>query len=339
MFSIIKKNIIEKKGINIVLLVHNNPDGDALGSALALLLYFKKLEHNVFLISPTKYSKFYSWMPKIEDIIVFSKKKNNMIRKIVINSDYIFFIDFNNLSRINECLKEIINFPKKPKKILIDHHPLPSFSLFDIFLHDIKSSATTMLVFKFISNIMNHFKIINEKIATCLYIGLMTDTGNFRFSSITYKTHFIAGKLIKKGANVSNIYNKLQEKYNESQLKLLSIALYRIKIIQEYNIAYTFINYLETVKYNYEQGDVDGIVSYGLRIKNVVLSVFFFEEKKNHPIKISFRSKGDLDVNLFARKYFNGGGHKNASGGKLRKSLLQSIQYFLNTVSLYYKKN
>ncbi|WP_185862279.1 DHH family phosphoesterase [Blattabacterium cuenoti] len=321
---------IKKK--KIVLLPHNNPDGDALGSSLALLFYFRKLKHDVYLISPTEYSEYFQWLPGIKDILVFSEKTKSLIKKKIVNSDYVFFIDFNNLSRIKN-IKEFFLY-SKAKKILIDHHPFPFF--FDFMFSDSTVAATSILVFRFISD-MNNLSKIDKEIATCLYVGLMTDTGFFRFPSVTSETHFIAGKLIEKGIDIENIYDHLQYSYNEYRLKLLSQALKKLKVIKKYRTAYTSINASDTKLYSYKKGDTEGIINYGLGIKNIVLSVFFFEEKKKYPIKISFRSKGDFDVNMFARKHFGGGGHKNAAGGILEKSLYESIEYFLNIIPSYHK--
>ncbi|WP_185849374.1 DHH family phosphoesterase [Blattabacterium cuenoti] len=323
-------NGINKK--KIVLLPHNNPDGDALGSSLALLFYFRKLKHDVDLISPTEYSESFQWLPGSKDILVFSKNTQSLVKKKIVNSDYIFFIDFNNLSRINN-IRDFFLY-SKAKKILIDHHPFPFY--FDFMFSDPTVAATSILVFRFISD-MNNLDKIDKEIATCLYVGLMTDTGFFRFPSVTSETHFIAGKLIEKGVDIDFIYNHLQEKYNKNRLKLLSKALKKLKVIKKYRTAYTSIKASDINFYSYKQGDTEGIITYGLSIKNIVFSVFFFEEKEKYPIKISFRSKGNFDVNMFARKHFGGGGHKNAAGGILEKSLSESIEYFLNIIPNYYK--
>ncbi|WP_341665305.1 bifunctional oligoribonuclease/PAP phosphatase NrnA [Blattabacterium cuenoti] len=323
-------NGINKK--KIVLFPHNNPDGDALGSSLALLFYFRKLKHDVDLISPTEYPESFQWLPGTEDILVFSKHTQSLVKKKIVNSDYIFFIDFNNFSRINN-IKNLFSC-SKAKKILIDHHPFPF--CFDFMFSDPTVAATSILVFRFISD-MNNLDKIDKEIATCLYVGLMTDTGFFRYPSVTSETHFIAGKLIEKGIDINSIYDHLQEKYNENRLKLLSKALKKLKIINKYRTAYTSIKASDINSDSYKKGDTEGIITYGLGIKNIVFSVFFFEEKEKFPIKISFRSKGNFDVNLFARKHFRGGGHRNAAGGTSEKSLSESIKYFLNIIPYYYK--
>ncbi|WP_185855645.1 DHH family phosphoesterase [Blattabacterium cuenoti] len=320
---------IEKR--KIVLLLHKNPDGDALGSSLALLFYFRKLNHDVDIISPTEYSDSFNWLPGIKNVLIFSKKNEDLVKKKFFNSDYIFLIDFNNISRINNLKKFFLY--SKAKKILIDHHLSPIS--FDFMFFDPNVASTSIMIFRFISKMNNLDKIDNE-IATCLYVGLMTDTGYFRFPSVTSETHFVAGKLMKIGININLIYNKLQETYHINKLKLLSIALNKLKIINKYRTTYTSIDYLDTKLCSYKIGDTEGIINYGLKIKNVVFSAFFFEEKKDFPIKISFRSKGNFDVNLFSRKYFGGGGHKNASGGILDKSLPETIEYFLKIIPIYY---
>ncbi|BBA17110.1 DHH family phosphoesterase [Blattabacterium cuenoti] len=324
-------NINGKNKKKIVLFPHNNPDGDALGSSLALFFYLRKLKHDVDLISPTEYSEFFQWLPGIDKILIFSEKTKYLVKKKIINADYIFFIDFNNFSRINN-ISDLFSY-SKAKKVLIDHHPFPFY--FDFMFSDPTVAATSILVFRFISD-MNNLDKIDKNIATCLYVGLMTDTGYFRFPSITSETHFIAGKLIEKGIDINFIYHHLQEKYNENRLILLSKALNNLKIIKKYRTAYTSIKTSDINFYSYKQGDTEGIITYGLGIKNIVFSVLFFEEKKKFPIKISFRSKGNFDVNMFARKHFGGGGHKNAAGGTSERSLSESIKYFLKTIHNYY---
>ncbi|WP_185873984.1 DHH family phosphoesterase [Blattabacterium cuenoti] len=325
-------NINGTKKKKIVLIPHMNPDGDALGSSLALLFYFRKLNHDVDLISPTEYSDFFRWLPGSNDIIILSEKTELLIKKKIVDSDYIFFIDFNNLSRIKNLKKFL--FCSKAKKILIDHHPYPFY--FDFMFSDITVAATSILVFRFISNMKNLDKI-DKQIATCLYVGIITDTGFFRFPSVTSETHFIVGKLIEKGIDIENIYNHIHEKYNVNRLKILSKALKKLQVIDKYRTAYTSINSSDINFYSYQKGDTEGIITYGLKIKNIVFSVFFFEENERSPIRISFRSKGNFDVNIFARKHFGGGGHKNAAGGLLKTSLSESIEYFLNIIPNYYK--
>nr|WP_235043213.1 DHH family phosphoesterase [Blattabacterium sp. (Blatta orientalis)] len=328
LFSIINGN--EKK--KIVLVPHTHPDGDALGSSLALLFYFRKLKHDVDLISPTEYSEFFKWLPGSEEILIFSEETQFFVKKRLKIPIIFFFIDFNNLSRI-KILQKFFT-ASKAKKILIDHHPSPFY--FDFMFSDPTVAATSILVFRLISNMKNLDKI-DKNIATCLYVGLMTDTGFFRFPSVTSETHFIAGKLIEKGIDIEKIYNHLQERYSENKLKLLSKALKKLKVIEKYRTAYTSIKASDINSYPYKQGDTEGIISYGLCIKNIVFSVLFFEEKEKSPIRISFRSRGDFDVNIFSRKHFGGGGHKNAAGGLLEKSLSESIDYFLSIIPNYHK--
>ncbi|WP_185864602.1 DHH family phosphoesterase [Blattabacterium cuenoti] len=322
-------NGIKKK--KIVLLPHDHPDGDALGSSLALLFYFRKLKHDVDLISSTEYSKSFQWLPGIKNVIVFSKQNKYLIKKKIENSDYLFLIDFNNISRIKNLKNFLID--SNAKKVLIDHHPYPS--CFDFMLSDTKVPATSILVFRFISN-MNHLNKIDKEIATCLYIGLMTDTGFFRFPSITSETHFIAGKLIEKGINVSHIYNILQEKYSENRLKLLSKTLNKLKVLEKYRTTYTSISASDMKIFSCKKEDTEGFIYYGLGIENIVFSVLFFEEKTKKSIKISFRSRGNFNVSIFAKKHFQGGGHKNAAGGILENSLSESIKYFLSIIPNYY---
>ncbi|WP_185872881.1 DHH family phosphoesterase [Blattabacterium cuenoti] len=324
-------NIDGKEKKTIILLIHPNPDGDALGSSLALYFYLKKLKHDVYLISPTEYSEFFKWLPGNDNIIILSDQTERFIKKKVYNSDYLFFIDFNNLYRIKNMKELFSNY--KGKTILIDHHPFPS--KFDFMLFDSNVSATSILIYRLIYN-MNNLDKIDKNIATCLYVGIMTDTGFFRFPSVTSETHFIAIQLLNQGIDIQNIYFHLKVTYNISKLKILSQALNKIKIIDQYRTAYTSISESDIISSNsYNTSDTDGIVTYGLGIKNIVFSVFFFEQYKTSTIKISFRSIGQFDVNQFARKHFKGGGHKNAAGGISSISLSESIDYFLNIIKKY----
>ncbi|WP_185882538.1 DHH family phosphoesterase [Blattabacterium cuenoti] len=327
-------NIDGKEKKTIILLIHPNPDGDALGSSLALYFYLKKLQHDVYLISPTEYSEFFRWLPGNDNIIIFSDKTESFIKKKVSNSDYLFVIDFNNLSRLYRIKNMKYLFSNyKGKTILIDHHPFPS--KFDFMLFDYTVSATSILIYRLIYN-MNNLDKIDKNIATCLYVGIITDTGFFRFPSVTSETHFIAIKLLDQGIDIQNIYFHLKVTYNISKLKILSQALNKIQIIDQYRTAYTSINESDMRYINsYNKSDTDGIVTYGLGIKNIVFSVFFFEEYKTSTIKISFRSIGTFDVNKFARTHFQGGGHKNAAGGISYTSLSESIDYFLNIIKKY----
>lgn len=241
----------------------------------------------------------------------------------------------NNYSRVIQ-LENIIK-SSKAKKIIIDHHITPTLIL-DIILYDPKAPATSILIFKLIKK-MGDIKLIDKDIATCLYTGISTDTGNFSYSSVTSETHKIIANLLDKGIDISNINSKISSTYSYYRMKLLGKTIKNIKVLPVYRTAYMTINLNNINNSKYKNGDHEGFVNYGLRIKNIIFSVMFIEDSiEKNTTKISFRSKGNFDVNFFAKKYFNGGGHKNASGGILNKKLPEVIEYFLSILKIYKDK-
>lgn len=324
-----------QKSINkITIIPHMNPDGDAIGSSLAMFLYLKKLKQNVQLIVPTDYSEFLKWLPGSKEVIILSKKNEKFINKWIKSSDYIFLLDFNNPSRVSP-LDLILNI-SKGIKIMIDHHIDPP-AYFDFMFFDPLAPSTTILIFKFIEN-MGHINYIDEKIATCLYTGTITDTGFFRYSSVTPETHIIVSKLLAKGINISNINKYLFAIHTKNRMGLLGKALQGLKILPDYRTAYMIISSKDIIYYKCCYNDTEGFVNYGLKIKDIVLSVIFIEEIDSNMTKISFRSRGEFDVNILAKEYFQGGGHKNASGGKTQKNLLDIEKYFLEILSKFKNK-
>lgn len=332
-FSKIKIDI--QQSINkITILPHMNPDGDAMGSSLGMFLYLKKLKQNVRLIVPTDYSEFLKWLPGSQEVIILSKKNEIFVNKWIQSSNYIFLLDFNNPSRVFP-LDLILNI-SKGIKVMIDHHIDPPI-YFDFMFFDPLAPSTTILIFKFIEK-MGDLKCIDKKIATCLYTGTITDTGFFRYSSVTPETHIIVSKLLEKGINISNINKHLFAIYSKNRMGLLGKSLQALKILYDYNTAYMIISSKDIKFYKCCYNDIEGFVNYGLKIKNIVLSVIFIEQIDSNITKISFRSRGEFDVNILAKKYFQGGGHKNASGGRIEKNLLNTEKYFLEILSKYKNK-
>lgn len=315
----------------ITIIPHINPDGDAMGSSLGLFLYFKKLKQNVQLIVPTDYADFLKWLPGSEEVIFFSKNNAKFIKQWIQSSDYIFLLDFNHPSRVYP-LDKIFNI-SNGIKIIIDHHINIPVDCNYMFI-DPLAPATTILIFKFIKK-MGDLKWIDQNIATCLYTGTVTDTGCFRYSSVTPETHIIVSKLLAKGVNLSNINKHLFAIHTKNRMGLLGKALQGLKTLPDYRTAYMTISSNDIIFYKCSYNDTEGFVNYGLKIKNIVLSVIFIEEVDSNMTKISFRSRGTFDVNILAKEYFQGGGHKNASGGRTQKNLLQIEKYFLNILSIY----
>ncbi|OYX22352.1 MAG: DHH family phosphoesterase, partial [Flavobacteriales bacterium 32-35-8] len=305
---------------DIVIVPHKNPDGDAMGSTLGLYHYLKKLNHQVTLIAPNDYPDFLKWIPGDNAVLKYdsqTKESDNLIQK----ADIIFTLDFNALHRAGNM--EPVLTKSKSIKIMIDHHQAPDDFATYVF-SDVAMSSTCEMVYHFI-DMLGDTKNIDANIATCLYVGIMTDTGSFRFSCTTSQTHRIAASLIEKGANNSQIHNNVYDTNSYEKLQLLGCALSNLKIIPEYRTAYITLTQKELTKYNYKKGDTEGVVNYGLSLNNIVMAAIFIEDKQEGIIKISLRSKGDFSVNEFSRAHFEGGGHTNAAGGKSLLSLKDTV--------------
>ncbi|MES2567940.1 MAG: bifunctional oligoribonuclease/PAP phosphatase NrnA [Bacteroidota bacterium] len=322
-----------KKSSNIVIVTHFNPDGDAMGSSLGLYNYLIKTDKNVTVITPNEYPEFLRWLPGNKKVIEFSnnqKKAASLISK----SDLIFTLDFNNYSRL-EGLGELLE-KSTAKKILIDHHQQPD-NYATLMFHDVKACSTCELVHEFIVGLGGK-KLIDKDIASCLYTGIMTDTGSFRYDSVTPKTHSILSELLATGLKPSDIHSAIYDTYNESRVKLLGYCLSeKMVVLPEFQTAYISLSEKELQKFSHQKGDTEGIVNYPFSIKGIRFCAFFSEG--DGKIKISFRSKGDFDVNQFARKHFNGGGHINAAGGRGNVYDLQkTLDEFLSLLSTYKKE-
>ncbi len=325
------KNILSTPK-NIVIVTHWSPDGDAMGSSLGLYNYLKQKKHKVTVITPNDYPSFLFWMPGNSSVIDFSLK-TSVAKKTIAKSDLIFCLDFNSLKRIYDLGDEVA--AAKATKIIIDHHQQPE-DFAKYLLHTVDACSTCELVFDFIT-MMGDKKLLNKDIADCLYTGIMTDTGSFRFPSTTARTHQIASELIAVGANNSEIHNLVYDDNSESRLRLLGYCLSeKLTVLKEYNTAFFSLRADELKRFNYKKGDTESLVNYALTIKGICFAAFFVE--RDEAVKTSFRSKGSFDVNLFARKNFNGGGHKHAAGGSSDDSLDESLIKFIALLPEYKKQ-
>ncbi|MGZ3900273.1 MAG: DHH family phosphoesterase, partial [Bacteroidia bacterium] len=299
-----------KKTKNIVIVTHWSPDGDAIGSSLALYHYMKALKKTVTVVVPNEYPEFLQWMPGDKAILNFEKDAAK-VNKLLNKADAIFTLDFNTLKRIEKLGAEIES--AKAPKILVDHHQQPD-SYATYYFHDVKACSTCELVYDLIVGFGDK-KLIDKKIASCLYVGLMTDTGSFRYSSVNSKTHLIISELLKTGIIPSDIHSAIYDTYSEDRMKLLGYALSeKMTIINGFPVAYIALTEAELKRFNYKKGDTEGLVNYPFAIKGIKACALFNEGEGG--VKVSFRSKGTIDVNKFARAHFNGGGHINAAGGK-----------------------
>ncbi|MGS2726310.1 DHH family phosphoesterase [Psychroserpens sp. BH13MA-6] len=315
---------------NIVIIPHKNPDGDAIGSILGLYHYLKTYQHQVLVIAPNDYPDFLKWMPGESTILKYEADASHC-DTIIEKADLIFTLDFNALNRIGAMESIVAN--SKSIKIMIDHHQQPdNYATYTY--SDVSMSSTCEMVYNFISFLDDAHKI-DATIATCLYAGIMTDTGSFRFPSTTSKTHEIIAKLIEKGANNSDIHNRIYDTNSYNRLQLLGRALSNLKVIPEYRTAYITLTQDELNKFNFKKGDTEGFVNYGLSLDGIIFAAIFIENQQENIIKISLRSKGDFSVNELSRTHFGGGGHTNAAGGKSDLSLSDTIDKFISILPSY----
>ena len=280
---------------NIVIVPHKGPDGDAIGSSLGLMHFLKNKGHDVDVIAPNDYPKFLKWLPGNEEVMIYEKDKANA-DQLIENADIVFALDFNHLNRSGD-MQEVLT-ASQAVFIMIDHHREPSDFAYYTY-SDAEMSSTCEMVYHFIDKLRAVEKITPE-IATCLYSGIMTDTGSFRFSATSAETHRVIAQLIDKGAVNHEIHNNIFDTFNENRLQLLGTALQNLRVLPEYKTAYITLSQEELDKHNFQKGDTEGFVNYGLAIEDVIFALIFIENKQEGIIKISFRSKGDFNVNEFA---------------------------------------
>ncbi len=311
----------------IVIITHYNPDGDAIGSSLGLKHFLTAKGLNAEVIVPNDFPKFLKWMPESKKITIADYKRKKAA-ELIADADVIFILDFNASHRAGQMVGPWIE-RAKGKKILIDHHQQPED--FDFVYSDTTKPATSQMVYHFIEA-LNEEHLVNLEIAQSLYTGIMTDTGGFRFRSTSATTHRIIANLIEKGADPAMITTNTWDTNTVSRLHLLSLILGRIELVKDGKVAILYLKRKELEEFGFEKGDTEGFVNYGLSIAGTMMSAFFMEDLYEDFIKISFRSKEDVDCNSFSRKYFNGGGHINAAGGKYMKGIYETIEDFKERV-------
>lgn len=312
---------------SIAITCHQKPDGDAMGSMLGLYHFLIQFGHEVTVISPTNWADFLNWMPACDKVLNFDAQKELATGKIK-KSDWIFCLDFNNLSRTKNMARPLANAPGK--RILIDHHELPDLEKFEYGVSNPEKSSTAEMIFDFIESAgCDH--MINKEIANCLYAGVMTDTGSFRFSSTTKSVHLMVARLMDTGFNHSKVHENLFDNFLESRFRFIGNALLnRMELFYQYNTALITVSQRDLIHYEIRTGDTEGLVNYPLSIKGIKLAALIIDRGAER--KSSFRSKGDFDVNVFARKYFHGGGHINAAGGINAEPLEQVVALFKKAI-------
>ena len=325
----IKEFLATKK--EIVLVPHKNPDGDAIGASLAMYLFLRKKGHKVKVVAPNDYPEFLKWLPGSDEVLKFDMQ-NRQSKDAIHTADMIFLLDFNMLNRVGDDMEKTLETFKGPFT-MIDHHQEPA-TIAKFLYSDTTICSTCQMVYHFI-DMLDDLTLIDDKIATCIYTGILTDTGSFRFASTTSTTHRIVAELIDKGADNSRIHNNVYDTNSFNRLQLLGKALSNMVVIEEFATAYITLSQEELDQFNFQKGDTEGVVNYALSVVGVNLAAIFIEDLNNKIIKISLRSKGAFSVNQFARKYFNGGGHDNAAGGRSDVSMDSTISKFLSCLPKY----
>lgn len=308
----------------IAIIPHRNPDGDAVGATLALWHYLRQLGHTTHIISPNEAPEFLHWMPGFNKIINFERKNKEAVA-LLQGAELIFTLDFNHLSRVGSAMQVVLE-STTAAFIMIDHHQDPDTYALHTY-SDTSICATCQMVYHFIDQ-LNDLDKINAPMANCLYTGIMTDTGSFKFVATTATTHRVVAALIDKGANNTEIHKAIYDTNSPSRLHLLGCALKNMEILTAYKTTIIHLSQEELDQYNYKKGDTEGLVNYGLSIAGVIFAAIFIENAAEGIIKISFRSQGRFSVNEFARAHFQGGGHNNAAGGKSEIGLLETIAAF-----------
>ena len=325
------KNLLSQPR-KIVITTHHKPDGDAMGSSLGLYNYLIQQGHHAKVITPTDYPDFLAWMPGNENVIIFTEHLDKSAA-LVAEAEIIFCLDFNTLSRINE-LGELVR-ASGAVKVMIDHHLEPED--FDDYRHwDINACASAQLVYDFIANQLQNKALVNKDVATCLYTGIMTDSASFRLPNTTPAVHRIAADLIEAGAVNWHIHELVYSNSSESRLNFLGHCLKnKLEVLYEYNTAFISVNKQELEEYDVITGDTEGIVNYALSITGIKLAAFIVE--RTDKVKLSLRSRGEFPANEICKKYFNGGGHRNAAGGTSTDSLDGVINQFKQILPEYKK--
>ena len=316
---------------NMIITAHIRPDADALGSSLALKNYLIKKNHTVTVIMPTIYPEFLFWMKGHSEVLIFENQREECL-PLINKADVIFCLDFNALSRIGEMGEEVEK--SSAKKVLIDHHLQPE-DFADFVLSDTSAAATAELIYRLI-NQLGETDLIDGDIGECIYAGMMTDTGSFRFPSTNKNVHLIVADLMDKGINHTKVHRLIYDNNTETRLRFLGHCLTScLVIIPESNTAYISLSEKDIAPFDVQTGDTEGIVNYALSMKNIVFAALFKEDKGF--VKMSFRSKGEFSVNDFSRSHFNGGGHRNAAGGRVENALKEVTDKFKSLLPEYTK--
>lgn len=322
------RELLARPAQQIVVVSHSNPDGDAVGSSLAWAEVLRGMGHTVTCVVPNKYPYFLDWMRGIGEVVVFKQDPTGRAVRAIEGADLIFCLDFNAVSRL-ENLSATIEANTTARRVLIDHHLAPDPG-FDVSFSFPDASSTCYVVYAIIEALCGT-EAITGQMAESLYVGMMTDTGNFAFSFLTPALFRAVAVLIERGICIQQIHNDVYNSYTEGRARLFGYAINRkMELIEGGTVAYMSLMENEMRRFQFQQGDSEGFVNYALTIKKVKMSAMFLAHRKF--IRVSLRSRGGVDVNLFARRYFDGGGHKNAAGGKSFLTMPETIAHYVKSV-------
>ena len=311
----------------IAITMHQKPDADAMGSALGLYHFLKQFGHELLVISPTNWARWLNWMDGVENVLDYElhrAKANAYLDK----ADWLFCLDFNNMDRTKSLAPKLKSIDCT--KILVDHHQQPDEASFQYGVSSTGKSSTCQMIYDLIVQ-SGHRDKITLPVAECLYAGVVADTGSFRFSSTHADVHHMVAALKEQGLDHIKVHEALYDNFLENRLRFLGHVLCnRMEVYYEYNTALISIPKTDLLKYDIKTGDTEGLVNYPLSIQGIKLVGLVIDRDEER--KWSFRSKGNFDCNTFARKYFEGGGHFNASGGRDSASLQETVRKFKEAI-------
>jgi bifunctional oligoribonuclease and PAP phosphatase NrnA len=311
----------------VVIIMHQKPDADAMGSSLGLFHFLSQLGHEPVVISPTNWAEWLKWMPGCGAVIDYEYSTDKAMA-VLDQAQWVFCLDFNTLARTRHMANRLRKV--SATKILIDHHQQPEVDYFDYGVSDTAKSSTSEMVYDFIVG-SGHAGLIDIDIAACLYAGVMTDTGSFRFPGASAAVHRMVAALKDTGLNHTQIHDDLFDNFLENRLRFTGFVLQnRMEIFYEHNAALIAIPWKDLVRYEIKTGDTEGLVNFPLSIQGIKMAALIID--RDEEVKCSFRSKGNFDVNVFARKYFEGGGHVNAAGGRSSDTLEVTVQKFVQAL-------
>lgn len=316
-----------KEPKNIVIIPHLKPDADGMGASLALYHYLGQLGHACTVISPTNWAAWLNWMPACDKVIDYELNKEKA-DQVLDKADFIFCVDFNNMKRTKSMMPKLASLKKT--RILMDHHQQHDTMTFDYGISDPDKSSTCEMVYDFILE-CGDSRLINAPIIDCIYAGVVADTGSFKFSSTSASVHRLVADLKERGLEHMHVHHELFDNFLENRLRFVAhVLMNRMEVMYEYNTVLLKVSKADLLKYQIKTGDTEGLVNYPQSIQGMKLVAIVIDRDEER--KWSFRSKGDFDCNSFARKYFNGGGHFNASGGHSSLSLDETINDFYKAI-------